>query len=65
MGKNNKKGKGKSAQAANSNDPDALKVSPAHPQANLEVQNCGNESFSKGNYEEALNYYTRAIELND
>lgn len=49
MGKNNKK-KNKGASGVNS--PEALK-------------NLGNEEYARGNYEEAIGLYTRAIELDD
>lgn len=50
MGKNNKKKNKGAASAVNS--PDALK-------------NLGNEEYARGNYEEAIGLYTRAIELDD
>lgn len=39
-------------QSANTNDPDSLK-------------NMGNEEFMKGNYETAIELYSKAIQLND
>ena len=31
----------------------------------MSMQNLGNEEFQRGNYQEAIAHYTRAIELND
>ena len=42
------------------NDPDALKVS----QTNFkEFKNLGNEEYQKGRYEQAIQCYSKAIEL--
>jgi len=49
MGKKNKK---KGAAPANMSDPESLK-------------SLGNEEFQKGNFTEAIEFYTKAIEIND
>ena len=57
MGKNKNK-KTSSTTNTTSNDPDTLKVSLLR----ITKQNLGNEEYAKGNYDIAIELYTKALE---
>lgn len=64
MGKNKKKN---NAKKVDNTDPEQLKVSPPNTRtvSSYLWQNLGNEEQMKGNFAEAIELYTRAIELKD
>lgn len=64
MGKNKKKN---NAKKVDNTDPEQLKVSPPNTRIVFSHlwQNLGNEEQMKGNFAEAIELYTRAIELKD